>query len=339
MEHKLRNVALCAVFAVFGAANMAEAQAPLGTRAQGMAGAFVGVADDASAVYWNPAGLATGAIVSFLVTFGEVQTSPDQPPASAGERHTGGMVAFSLPPVGLAYYRVGAFGTAAPTSVVTGLPSREEVRRSVQALTTSTVGVSLLQSLTEYIVVAATPKVVRGSAAIGFTAAPLAGDALDAASELEGRGDTVFDIDAAVMLAVARFRAGVVGRNLTTPAFDTGVEDGGEIELRREVRAGVAWGSGWPGNSAIAVSFDADLTSHPTPFGDRRDVAGGVETWMRNRTLGLRGGARRSTVGEARSAITGGISYAVRPSIFVEGHLAAGDRRERGWSVGVRAGF
>ena len=33
----------------------------IGTRAQGMGGAFVGVADDASAVYWNPAGLAGGA--------------------------------------------------------------------------------------------------------------------------------------------------------------------------------------------------------------------------------------------------------------------------------------
>jgi hypothetical protein len=339
MESKFRKVAFCAVLAVFGTASMVEAQAPLGTRAQGMAGAFVGVADDASAVYWNPAGLATGALVSFLVTFGEDQTSPDEPQASAGERHTARMVAFSLPPVGLAYYRVGAYGAAVPTPAVTGLPSREEVRRSVQAVTISTVGVSLLQSLTEYIVVAATPKVVSGSAAIGFTGAPLAGDALDAASDLEGPGDTAFDIDAAVMLAVAGFRAGVVGRNLTTPAFVTGAEDGGEIELRREVRAGVAWGSGWPGNSAIAVSFDADITSRPTPFGDRRDVAGGVETWLRTRTIGLRAGARRSTVGEARSAVTGGVSYAVRPSIFVEGHIAAGDRRERGWSLGVRAGF
>ena len=31
----------------------------VGIRALGMAGAFVGVADDATAVFWNPAGLAT----------------------------------------------------------------------------------------------------------------------------------------------------------------------------------------------------------------------------------------------------------------------------------------
>jgi len=39
----------------------AQSTESVGTRAQGMGGAFVGVADDASAVYWNPAGLAGGA--------------------------------------------------------------------------------------------------------------------------------------------------------------------------------------------------------------------------------------------------------------------------------------
>ena len=342
MRLKICNVSLCAVLALVTTAT-AEAQAPLGTRAQGMAGAFVGVADDASAVYWNPAGLATGAIVSFLATFSDQEAAPDTAQPSPGERDTGRMVALSLPPLGIAYYRVAAFGTSAATSAVTGLQSREEVRRSVQALTTSTLAVSLLQSLTDYIVVAATPKVVWGSAAMGTSSAPLASDALDAASDLEGRGGTAFDVDAAVMVAVNRLRAGLVARNLTTPSFGAAEEAGGgedgAIELQREVRVGVAWGSAWPGNSRIAVSVDGDLTSRETPFGDRRDLAGGVETWWRNRTIALRTGARRSTVGEARSAVTGGVSYAVRPSIFVEGHVSAGDRSERGWSVGVRAGF
>ena len=219
----------------------------------------------------------------------------------------------------------------------------EEVRRSVQALTFSTVGVSLLQSLTEYIVVAATPKLVFGSAARGVSSALLASDALDAASDLDRRDDTTFDVDAAVMVAVERLRIGVVARNLTTPAFATGPEDGpedaGEIEIGREVRAGMAWGSGWPGNSRVSVSFDADFVSRVTPFGDRRDIAGGVETWWRDRTVALRAGGRRSPTGEARGAVTGGVSYAVRPGIFVEGHVAAGERSERGWSVGLRAGF
>lgn len=340
----MRNASLCAFFAVLGVAQTAGAQAPLGTRASGMGGAFVGVADDASAVYWNPAGLATGAIVSFLVTFADEKSAPDDGQAVPGERHTGKMVALSLPPIGLAYYQVGTYGTSVVGPAVTGLSSREEVRRSVQALTTSTVGVSLLHSLTDHIVVAVTPKIVHGSAAHAVSDALLASDALNAAEDLDREGETTYDVDAAVMIAVERIRFGLVARNLTTPAFAAATaggpgEDGGEIELAREVRAGVAWGSQWPGNSRVTLSLDADLTERVTPFGDRRDVAAGVETWSGNRRLALRGGARRSTIGEARGAVTGGASYAVRPSIFVEGHVAVGARSERGWSVGVRAGF
>ncbi len=42
----------------------------VGTRAQGMGGAFVAVADDATATWWNPAGLATGAYFSSVVERG-----------------------------------------------------------------------------------------------------------------------------------------------------------------------------------------------------------------------------------------------------------------------------
>src|SRR5881398_1203079 len=38
----------------------------VGIRAQGMGGAFVAVADDASATWWNPAGLASGAYFNVL---------------------------------------------------------------------------------------------------------------------------------------------------------------------------------------------------------------------------------------------------------------------------------
>jgi hypothetical protein len=285
-----------------------------------MAGAFVGVADDASAVYWNPAGLATGAIVSFLVSVSEEKFSPDDVQAAADERHTFRIVALSLPPIGLAYYRIGAYGTAVAPPAVTSPSSREEVRRSVQALTTSMVGVSLLQSLTDHIVVGATPKIVRG------------------------RGDTGFDVDAGVMVAVERIRVGLVARNLTTPAFAGATagrpgEDEGEIELAREVRAGVAWGSRWPGNSRLTVSADVDVTARVTPFGDRRDLAAGLETWSPDRRWSVRGGLRRSTIGAARTAVAGGASWAVRPTMFVEGHVTAGEMSERGWGIGVRMGF
>jgi hypothetical protein len=340
MPSNQRNLSLLAIVAVLGGTGTAEAQAPLGTRAAGLAGAFVGVADDASAVYWNPAGLATGALVSVIVTFSHDETAPDDPQTAAGERHTGRMVALSLPPIGLAYYRVGTYGTESATPAVTGLQSREEVRRRVHALTTSTAGVSLLQSLTEYIVVGVTPKIVRGSAAVGVATGARAHDALDSAASLDGFGSTKFDVDAGVMFAMQRVRLGLVARNLAEPVFDVDAQEGvGSIELAREVRAGVGYGSTWPGTTRLVVSADADLVSRVTPLGDRRDVAVGVETWWMAQRLGVRGGTRRSTIGESRAAITAGMSAAVRSGMLIEAHAVFGQKEERGWSVGVRAGF
>ncbi|MEO6223141.1 MAG: hypothetical protein ABIP90_07805, partial [Vicinamibacterales bacterium] len=54
--------AICA-FLILGGAIPASAQTGfevIGSRALGMGGAFVAVADDPSAVFWNPAGLASG---------------------------------------------------------------------------------------------------------------------------------------------------------------------------------------------------------------------------------------------------------------------------------------
>jgi hypothetical protein len=224
----------------------------------------------------------------------------------------------------------------------------------VHALTTSTAGVSLLQSLTEHIVVGVTPRVVRGSAAQGLVTDERAADALTSAAALEGFSSTRFDVDAGVMIAVRRFRLGLVARNLTTPAFAQASasakatadktagqpgEDGGEIELSREVRAGAAWGSTWPGHTRLVVAADADLASRPTPFGDRRDVAVGVETWWMDRRLGVRGGVRRSTIGDSRAAATAGVSAGLRAGMLIEAHAVFGQQHERGWSIGARMGF
>ena len=250
------------------------------------------------------------------------------------------MVALSLPPLGLAYYRVEAYGTAAATPAVTGLRSREEVRRGVHALTTSTAGVSLLQSVTDYIVVGVTPKLVWASAAVGVATDARAHDALETAAELDGFGSTKVDIDAGVMFARRRFRLGLVARNLTKPVFEVDAQEGvGRIELAREVRAGVAYGSTWPGHTGLMVAADADLVSRVTPLGDRRDVAVGVETWWMARRLGVRGGVRRSTIGESRAAATAGVSAGLTAGMLIEAHAVFGQQHERGWSIGARMGF
>jgi hypothetical protein len=111
------------------------------------------------------------------------------------------------------------------------------------------------------------------------------------------------------------------------------------MELERELRVGAAWGSGWPGLSRLVVSTDVDLTRQASLTGKRRDVAAGVETWWLNQRLGVRGGARRSTSGEARPVLAGGVSAAVKAGAFLEAHVAHGDRAERSWSVGARLTF
>ena len=81
----LLAAAVVVVCAPPAAAQMYEA---VGTRAQGMGGAFVAVADDATATWWNPAGLATGASLSFVWDMAE-NLAPADPrpegPASLGE--------------------------------------------------------------------------------------------------------------------------------------------------------------------------------------------------------------------------------------------------------------
>src|SRR4029079_8544143 len=73
---------------------------PVTTRAAGMAGAFVAVTDDASAVYWNPAALASGSFFSLLLdrTSDKATDGPD-----LGGSRSSTFIALGTPPVGVSY--------------------------------------------------------------------------------------------------------------------------------------------------------------------------------------------------------------------------------------------
>ena len=312
MSTNRRNVTLIA--AVLALATARSAVAQVGTRAAGMAGAFVAVADDATAVYWNPAGVGTGAIVSAVFDAGRFQTGSPERQRAVTEEDTGAVLAISATAIGAAYYRFGTYGTtAAVEPAVVSPDGREEVRRSVHALTMTAVGVSFVQSLSEHVVVGVTPKVMRGL------------------------GRNAIDVDAGLIAWANRFRFGLVGRNLTTPVFGAGAN--GEVELDRELTVGGAWGSGWTGISRVIVSVDGDVLSRPTPTGDRRDIAAGVETWWLQQRLGLRGGVRRSTIGDPRGAVTAGFSAGLKPGLLLEAHVRRGADDEHSWSVGARMTF
>jgi len=289
------------VFCVFMPAIVA-AQAPtfesVGVRARGMAGAFVAVADDATATWWNPAGLASDAFFDATLEFGR---------AADPTRTRAGGFATKVLGLGLSYYRlqlreIRAVGPVGPAPV-----NRED--RSVVNL----FGVTTGQSLGEHFAVASTLKIVHA-------------------------GETHGDYDVGVMAAAGGARVGLTVRHLTAPTFGSGAD---EFELTRQVRTGLALtGRGRGSIDELTLAFDADVTTTPTPFGDARHIAGGVEAWVRGRRVGVRGGVSVSTVGEANPAPSGGLSVALGRGMYLDGAVTGGsDQARRGWAIGLRATY
>lgn len=144
-----------------------------GTRANGMGGAFVGVADDATALYWNPAGLASGSYFSLALDASGKPAVPDTGPR--GGEQSSFFLGLTTPALGLTYYRlqqVVARPSAHLVPIGQGSSNRDlegaaEVRRS--SLTTHHAGVTLVQSVLPSIAVGATLKLVSGHAASQLT--------------------------------------------------------------------------------------------------------------------------------------------------------------------------
>ena len=300
-----------------------------GTRAQGMAGAFVAVADDASAVYWNPAGLATGSFFGLVMdrTIGEAVPDGDD----RGAETSSWLLALSTPALGLSYYRLrettvtprppDANGEASPTS-------------RVQALVTHHAGATVVQSLTDRVAVGATLKLVRGTAGRADMPRQDASDLLRDAS-LNGADSTKFDLDVGIIAVGSLARLGLTVRNLLEPAFDT--PDAGELHLHRQVRAGVAvsLAEGW------LLAADLDFTRTPGAFGDVRNFALGTEARVLPRAF-ARGGIRLNTAGDAghQPAVCVGGSFAVFGSLLVDAQVTTGsDRALRGWGLSGRVTF
>lgn len=307
-----------------------------GTRAAGMAGAFVAVVDDASAVYWNPGALATGSYFSLVVDRMEGRTATSRP--AAGSR-SGFLLALAAPALGLTYYRVRAT-TLTPPDLATApvYLGRNVIRPGevrLDSLVTHHVGATVVQSLTNTVAVGATLKLVRGTAAAGIVADTNRSVLLADAVDLRGRASSKFDADVGLLATARWFRAGLTVRNLTEPEFESG-EDGHVLRLSRQARAGVSVRpvAGW------VVALDVDLLRTPGPFGDSRDAAVGAEGRVARRAF-VRGGVRFNTLGDASqgraaSASFGG-TYALRAAVLLDAQVTAGsERSSRGWGVAAR---
>lgn len=310
----------------------------VGNRAAAIA-AFVAVADDASAVAWNPAGLVFGPIFNVSFGLGRSTSGPDDPPAfpaRAGRAGTS-LVTLGLPPLGLFYLRQSSRAILTRSPAAGSSPDREDRQVLLRSVVTSSVGATVLQSLGEYVTFGATARLIRGAVGSDLGVVSRWADGFDRAGQVDTESSTAFDLDGGVIVAAGHLRAGLVVRNLLEPTFEG--RRGETATLRRHARVGAAWGDEWPGTPRTIVAVDLDATRVEQPDGDRRNVAGGVERWVRDRRLGLRGGLRASTVGPARPIVSGGASYAVRAGTFVDAYVARGRNQDRGWGVGVRVAY
>jgi hypothetical protein len=156
----------------------------VGIRAQGMGGAFVGVADDATATWWNPAGVAAGPYFDFIASF-------DHPDATGDQRQY--EFAGAFPALGLSYYRLPLSEMQA--SLPTGDAGSSRQDQGYLSQFGATVGQSVGS-----LVLASTIKV------------------------LNAHGDTHVDLDLGAMLRVRNIRAGISVRNLHETTYGTGAD-------------------------------------------------------------------------------------------------------------------
>jgi hypothetical protein len=322
-----------------GGAN-AQSMDVVGTRAAGMAGAFVGVADDASASYWNPGGLAAGAYFSLVLDGGAEQAVPDQ--SSRGRKQSSFLMSVAMPALAVTYYRLHQ-SRATPFQLLVpangGSPSpvvSSELPVRVDSLATHHLGITLVQSVFQNVAVGTTLKVVRGIAATDQSGFVTAETALDSA-DVRGRASNEFDLDVGAMATFGTLKAGITVRNVREPEFRL-PEETRTVHLQRQARAGLSYAL----SPTWLVAADVDLLETDDVFGERRDVAVGVEGRL-TRRLSVRSGVHFNTaesavdIDETDRALAFGGSFALRAAMFVDGAaIVGGDRGGRGWRIGAR---
>jgi hypothetical protein len=171
-------------FLLAATASSAQTTDVIGVRAQGMAGAFTAVADDATATWWNPAGLAGGALFSGVIEYGHPNRDSDE---------TVRGVTAAYPALGVSYYRLPLSQIRLTTTTAATPAGRQD--QGVLSLYGATIG----QSLGEHFVVGSTLKLLHAT-------------------------DTHADLDLGVMASFGLARFGVTLRDVTEPTFGSGAD-------------------------------------------------------------------------------------------------------------------
>lgn len=296
----------------------------VGERALGMGGAFVAVADDATAVAWNPAGLATGRLAGMTIGWHQLQLgNQDAAPAPGARRQRATLTSFGTLPLGLSL----------ETIDVSEIVSASDGSLATRTFQANVWGVSLLQTVFPDVVVGGTVKLIRGAQAIAPVGASTAGDALASASDADLARHTTMDFDLSAMANAPKLRFGLLLRNLRSPQFSEDPDAG--RPLKRQGRFGVAF---LPADG-VTLAMDLDLNTVDLMGGLRRMCAVGGEAALGSR-LSVRSGIRWSVKGAHDPIGSLGASVRLSRAIWIDGHYAGGkdnDAREVG--VAMRAGL
>jgi hypothetical protein len=311
----------------------------VGIRAQGMAGAFTAVANDATATWWNPAGLAAGPFFNAILESSGRRQPVDVDATPAWRLGSRG-ISVAYPALGLSYYRLQINEIRPVTSTDEAAPGRQDrgtVPVRLRSMILNQYGATVGQSVGEHFVLASTLKLTTGHAA-SSEVLPRSSASFDLAERLEARRETHSGLDLGAMARFGGITIGVAARDLTEPAFGIGDD---QFTLQRRIRAGIAYGSAHGrGADGVTVAADVDLTSATTATGDERRLAAGAEMWQLSRRLGLRGGIGLDTIGDARPSGSAGASIALRSGTYVDAEITVGaDETRRGWGAALRVTF
>lgn len=296
----------------------------VGSRALGMGGAFIAVADDPSAVFWNPAGLASGQPAGATIEWVRFRFGDQDATPSAGPyRRSAKFVSLGTWPIGLSYANYDEAGLVLGADGTLG----------AQRFSTKQYGATVLQTIVEGVVIGTTLKYVRGTVATGPALEATVGDALDAGADRDGLSSGAFDLDAGVMFDGRVFRLGWTMRNLRSPRFEGPA--GTAIELKRLSRVGL---SILPADGLI-FALDLDVNTADLLTGPQRMLAMGAE-YVFSPRFAVRGGARRNLEGARTTMGSVGASIAIKPGTWLDGHFTQGRARgERGFGFALRAGW
>jgi hypothetical protein len=331
--NRIASIVLMAVMAAaVSPAAWAQTFESVGTRPSGMGGAFVAVADDASAAYWNPAGFESGSYFSLVLDAGNAEVEPER--GGSGASRSAFVLALGAPMLGLSYYRLRTTGIvelpAAPPADDRNGPAAGLFR--LTNLVTHSLGATLVQTITPRIAVGSTMKIVRGMPAVTTEAGSDLDGLLDKAGSLSGKSGSDFDVDIGVMTNLGPLKAGLTVRNVTEPEFE--IAEGVQVRLKRLARAGVSYRA----PSGLLLAADFDIIGGETPAGEARGVSIGGEGRLGRRAF-VRAGVQLETGSSAveSSSYSIGGSYAVMSSVFVDGRVTTGsDRAAKGWGVAGR---